>query len=313
MTPHQQKKPRVVVIAGPTASGKTTVGVELSLRLNGEIINADSMQVYRGMDIGTAKPSAAEQKGVPHHLLDVVEPDEAFNAAIFRSMALPLVHRIDERSGLCLVVGGTGLYIKALLGGLSAAPPSEPELRASLKQAVTEEGAPALHQRLTTMDPQAASEIHPNDRGRIIRALEIIYQGDRPASAYRRDHGFQESILRPLKLYLHVDREQLYRRINERTETMVEEGLVEETEGLLKRGFSPDLKPMQAIGYRHALAYLKGRCSRDEMIEDIKRDTRRYAKRQLTWLRGHPPDEWASPWDLQEMLKRIKAFLTETA
>jgi tRNA dimethylallyltransferase len=307
-----EDKPKVIVIAGPTASGKTGLGVGLALALQGEIINADSMQVYRGMDIGTAKPTAEERKGVPHHLLDVVDPDEKFNAALYRSMALDIVRDIGSRGRVCLVVGGTGLYIKSLLGGLFQCPPAEPELRESLRRECEAYGSRTLHERLKRLDPESARVIHPNDRARIIRALEVIQITNRNPSDLTREHRFMERPLRPLKLCVRIEREELYHRINERSVAMIEAGLLEETEELLHRGYSPDLKPMKAIGYRHAVMYLKGDWSRSETISKLQRDTRRYAKRQLTWFRADPEIDWIGTDDFDLFLKEIRAFLAET-
>lgn len=307
-----QEKPRVIVIAGPTAGGKTHLSVDLALALGGEVINADSMQVYRGMDIGTAKPTHAEQKGIPHHLLDVVNPDEDFNAAIYRSMALPLVKEIDSRGKACFVVGGTGLYIKSLLQGLFRSPPADPDLRRSLRLECEAIGAQEFHKRLEGLDPESAGRIHPNDRLRIIRALEIIHLTNRRLSDLITEQGFEDTPLKALKLCVNVDREQLYDRINRRCVSMIEAGLVEETENLLEKGYLPDLNPMKSIGYRHMIRYLKGDWSLEEAIQKLKMDTRRYAKRQLTWFRADPQVTWIAPEDFDLVLKKIKAFLTES-
>jgi tRNA dimethylallyltransferase len=265
------KKPKVVVISGPTASGKTSIGVDLALAFNGEIINADSMQVYRGMDVGTAKPTPEEQKGIPHHLLDVVDPDEEFNAATYNSMAIPKITEIGSRERSCFVVGGTGLYIKGLLDGLFECPPADMELRESLRRECESLGPAILHERLTNLDPESANKIHPNDRVRIIRALEIIHLTNRRPSDLTR------------------------------------------TESLLRKGYSPDLKPMKAIGYRHIIKYLKGDWSLDEAISELQKDTRRYAKRQLTWFRADPEVTWIEPGNFHMFKDKVTEFLLETA
>ena len=300
--------PKVVVVAGPTASGKSRLGVELALELGGEILNADAMQVYRGMDVGTAKPTSEEQKGVPHHLLDVVDPDEEYNAGIYRSMALPLVGDISARGKICLVVGGTGLYIKSLLGGLFDCPPADQLVRESLQQECEVRGCPDLHERLKSLDSQRASKIHPNDRVRIIRALEIIQVSKRLPSELSSAHGFKDKVFDALTLCLEVDRKELYERINRRTLVMVGAGLVEETERLLRQGYSPDLKPMKAIGYRHIIMHLRGGWSLNEAIRRIQRDTRRYAKRQLTWFRAVPEAIWVDPDDFDAVIEKVKDF-----
>jgi len=307
------KRPKVVVISGPTASGKTSLGVDLALALNGEIISADSMQVYRGMDVGTAKPTPEEQKGVPHYLLDVVDPDEEFNAATYNSMAFPKITEIGSRGSSCFVVGGTGLYIKGLLDGLFESPPADMELRESLRRECASSGSAVLHERLANLDPESAHKIHPNDRVRIIRALEIIDLTNRRFSDLTRAHAFGGRTLNALKLCLKVDREELYDRIDKRSLSMVENGLVDETESLLRKGYSPDLKPMKAIGYRHMITYLKGDWSLDEAINELQKDTRRYAKRQLTWFRADPEVTWIEPGNFHVVLEKVKDFLLETA
>jgi len=308
----EDKRPKVIVIAGPTASGKTALAVALARSLSGEIVNADSMQVYRGMDIGTAKPTYEERRGIPHHLLDVVNPDEDFNAAIYRRMALPIVNEICSTGKTCLVVGGTGLYIRGLIGGLMDSPPSDPELREGLRMECEIHGTAKLYEKLERLDPERAKSIHPNDGVRIIRAIEIIYLSDLRASDLMKRHGFSEMSLNALKLCLHVDREDLYHRINERSVKMADKGLIEETRGLLKQGYSPDLNSMKSIGYRHMIRYLQGKWSLEETIIRLKRDTRRYAKRQLTWFRAEPGVIWVDPNDLDMVIKKIHLFLSES-
>ncbi len=305
-------KPKIIVIAGPTASGKTDMAVELALSLGGEVINADSMQVYRYMDVGTAKPTIQERRGIIHHLLDVVDPDEDFNAATYRKTALPLAKRIFAKNIPCFVVGGTGLYIRALLGGLVELPPSDPLLREQLNAECDREGVPKLHQRLAQLDPERAETIHPNDRVRIVRALEIIQQTDRPLSELLKRHQFKNQDFLALKLFLELEKEQLYDRINQRTEKMMACGLVEETKGLLKKGYSPRLKPMAAIGYRHAIGYIRGKWALEEATTALKRDTRRYAKRQTTWFKAEPGMIPVNPLDRALAERRIRAFLAES-
>jgi tRNA dimethylallyltransferase len=306
------KRQKVVVISGPTASGKTSLGVDLALAFKGEIISADSMQVYRGMDVGTAKPTPEERKGIPHYLLDVVDPDEEFNAATFRSMAIPRIEDIGSRGKSCLVVGGTGLYIKSLLDGLFQCPPADTELRESLRREWDSSGSEVLYERLVDLDPESARRIHRNDRARIIRALEVIHQTHRRLSDLTNAHAFGGRTLNVLKLCLNVERQKLYDRIDKRSLAMVENGLVEETESLLNRGYSPDLKPMKAIGYRHMVTYLNGDRSLDEAISELQKDTRRYAKRQLTWFRADPEVTWIEPGNFQLFEEKVKKFLMET-
>ena len=305
------EKPKVVVIAGPTASGKTALSVKLSLAIfeKGEIINADSMQVYTGMDIGTAKPTPEDQRGIVHHLLDVVEPGEEFNAAVFCSLALPLVKDIEQRGKVCFVVGGTGLYIKSLVEGLFNCPSVDLDLRKELNLECEALGLLKLHERLKRIDPETAGRIHPNDKLRIIRALEIFHLTDRRPTDLVKEQSLQDRPVNALKLCLDVDRNRLYERINQRSLAMVEAGLPAETEQLLAKGYSPDLKPMKAIGYRHMVKYLDGDCSLEEAVYGLQRDTRRYAKRQLTWFRADPEYVWIAPEDLNSAKTKIDKFL----
>jgi tRNA dimethylallyltransferase len=299
---------KIVVIAGPTASGKSALAIRLALEEDGEILNADSMQVYLGMDIGTAKPTREERAVVPHHLLDVMEPDQEFNASIFRAMALPILEDMAARGKLRLVVGGTGLYIRALVGGLFDCGPADPALRRSLLEECRALGSERLHERLSRVDPAAAARIHPRDRVRIVRALEVFLQTGQPFSEWARGHGFGAGRFRVLKLCLQMERAELYRRIDQRCEDMIRAGLLEETEALLCRGYGPHLKPMKAIGYRHMVGHLQGRWTMEEALLGLKRDTRRYAKRQVTWFRADPDVNWVSPDDTEGILRRVRAF-----
>ncbi len=306
-------KPKVVVITGPTASGKTGLAVELARSLGGEIINADSMQVYRHMDVGTAKPTLAERGGIVHHLLDVMDPDQDFDAAMYRKMALPLAKGICARNIPCFIVGGTGLYIRSLLGGLVALPPSDPRLRERLHLECDRKGTQRLHRELAELDPDRARAIHPNDRIRIIRALEIIRQTAQPSSRLLKQHRFKNQAFHALKLCLMMDREKLYNRINRRTEEMIAYGLIEETKHLMEKGYGPYLKSMTAIGYRHMHKYLSGEWSLEKATQTLKRDTRRYAKRQMTWFKGEPDIIFMDPENVSFAEKRIRDFLAESA
>jgi tRNA dimethylallyltransferase len=301
--------PKIVVVAGPTASGKTSLSVELAKVFNGEIISADSMQIYRWMDIGTAKPSREERKGIPHHLLDVVDPDEPFNAALYRSLAHSAAMEVIDRGKLCLLVGGTGLYIKSLLQGLFECPPATQELRRSLHLEWESDGTMGLYKKLERLDPETAGKIHPHDRIRIVRALEIIGLTKRLPSELVREHRFGERSFNALKFCLHVERKRLYQRIDERSVDMVDRGLVAETEGLLERGYDARLKPMEAIGYRQAVRYLRNECTLEQAISSLQRDTRRYAKRQLTWFRRDAEYTWLDPGNFDAFVERIQAFI----
>jgi tRNA dimethylallyltransferase len=303
------EKQKIIIITGPTATGKTDLAVNLALDIGGEVVNSDSMQVYKGMDIGTAKPLPEEKKGVPHHLLDVVNPDEEFNASIYRGYAVPAIRDIIARGKVCFVVGGTGLYIKSLLGGLFECPSSDPEIRERLLTEYDEKGKDVIYERLKNLDPVYSKTIHPNDRVRITRALEVIELTGRPFSMLASDHSFRDREFTTLKICLYHEREILYERINMRSNKMFESGLIEETENLLKKGFSQDLKPLKSIGYRHAIEHLKNRLSYDESVELLQRDTRRYAKRQITWFKADPEMLWFTPDKTDEIKLITEKFI----
>ena len=274
------KKIKLLVIGGPTGSGKSDLAVRLAEEIGGEIVNADSMQIYRGMDIGTAKPSAEEQARVPHHLLDIVSPDVNFTASDFRREAAAAIVDIDRRGKKAVVVGGTGLYIRALLEGLVDSPTGDPELRRQFDAVPGGE----LLRRLALVDPETAQRLHPNDRVRIVRALEVHAQTGRPISAFRSEHAFSGDYYDTLKMAIKVERQELYRRIEIRVENMLQCGLVDEVRSLLAKGYNRELKAMRSIGYKEIAAYLAGETTLDAAVALIKRDTRRYAKRQMTWF-----------------------------
>jgi len=302
-------KPKLIIIMGPTASGKSPLAVDMAHEFNGEIINADSMQVYRYMDIGTAKLTFSERRGIVHHLIDVADPDDEFNASRYRELAMPAIKAITEREKTCFIVGGTGLYIKTLLGGLMECPPSDQDLRDELINECKEKGVPFLHERLKQLDPESADRIHPNDRTRVVRALEIISLTDRPHSSIIMEHGFGERPFHALKICLNMDRDRLYDRINDRSRRMFEEGLIDETRSLIERGYSPELRSMNSLGYRHVSAFLRKEWSLEVMMSRLKQDTRRYAKRQLTWFRGDHEMIWAQPDSPDFIMFKIKEFL----
>ena len=279
------KKIRLVIILGPTASGKTELAFRLAERFSGEIVNADSLQVYRGMDIGTAKPSPELRHRIPHHLVDRVDPDEDFSASDFRREAGRLIADIHGRGKKVFLVGGTGFYIKALLKGLADTPSGGGAIRKGLEGMAREAGGAELLRRLAEVDPETAGRLHPNDQVRIIRALEVYLQTGRPISQFRSEHGFAGDYYDHLKIGIAVERGELYRRIDERVERMIGEGLIREVEGLLTAGFSPRLKSLLSIGYKEICAHLTGEYPLEEAVRLIKRDSRRYAKRQMTWLK----------------------------
>jgi len=302
-------KPRIIVICGPTAVGKTAAGIALARALDGEIISADSMQVYRRMDIGTAKPTAAEQAAVRHHLIDVVDPDEPFDAAAYKTLGRLALAGLARRGKTPIVVGGTGLYIRALLSGLFRSDARDPTVRKRLRAEAEALSPEAFHARLKQCDPQTAARLHPNDAIRILRALEVFEVTGRPISELQREHRFGDTPFRTLKLGLSIEREALYRRIDQRVQAMVDAGLQAEVRSLLEKGYGPELKPMQSIGYSHMAAFIAGLLSWEECIRTLKRDTRRFAKRQLTWFRADPEIVWPAADRPEELVRLSKEFL----
>ena len=279
---------KVIVITGPTATGKTALSVELALRLGGEVISADSMQIYRKMDIGTAKVTPEETKGVPHHMVDVARPEEAFSVARWVDMAAAAAEDIFARGKVPIIAGGTGLYIDSLLSGrdFAAAPDCDEGLRERLSAEYDSIGGAAFREKLREIDPERAEKLHEADKKRLVRAMEVyLLTGETITSHDERTRSLPprwDSLRVALSF---ADRDRLYERIDRRVDIMVEQGLFEEVESLLQSGLNADCTAMQAIGYKEPAAYFAGRISREEAIALIKQESRRYAKRQLTWLR----------------------------
>jgi tRNA dimethylallyltransferase len=282
----------IIVIVGPTAVGKSQIAIQVAKELGTEVLTADSRQVYRGMDIGTDKPSLKEREGVPHRLIDLVEPDEPFNTGEFRRHAVVEIDRLHREGHAPLVVGGTGLYVRTLLHGLCEGPPADWGFRRSLERDADANGADWLYRQLARVDAESARRLHPNDRVKIIRALEVHHLLGRPLSGEHRRHAFAATPYTPLLLGLTRERPALYRRIDERVELELAKGLVEETRGLLARGYGRQLGSMKALGYKQVAAYLAGDYGYDEAVRLLKRDSRRFAKRQLTWFRKEPGIQW---------------------
>ncbi|AKU91541.1 tRNA (adenosine(37)-N6)-dimethylallyltransferase MiaA [Vulgatibacter incomptus] len=295
----------LAAIVGPTAGGKTALALELAARLPIEIVSCDSQAVYRSLDIGTAKPTAAERAQVPHHLIDVAEPWEDFSAARFVERADAAIAEIRSRGRIPLVVGGTGLYLRSLLHGIFDAPPKDEALRQALIRRAEEEGAATLHQELAEIDPEAAARMPPADLVRIVRALEVHRITGETISAHHARHALREARYRPLVWGLSPPRDLLYRRVEARAARMFEEGLVDEAVGLARdERVRPRLE--RIMGYREALAHAEGALSLEEAIERTRLEQRRYAKRQLTWFRAMPEVEWL-PWppDADALVKKL--------
>jgi tRNA dimethylallyltransferase len=290
--------------------GKTAVALELAEALGAEIVNADSMQVYRELDIGTAKPTPREQARVRHHLVDVANPHEPYDAARYAREARAVIGELHRRGTPPLVVGGTGLYIKGLLGGLFRQETAVHEVRLRLAREFAAQGLPPLYARLAALDPATARRLAPADTYRILRALEVVEATGRSLSDLHAAHNFQDRPYLTLKLGLDLPREELYRRIEDRVDAMVERGWLEEVQHLLKR-YPPGIKPLQALGYRHLAAFLENRLNLAEALDLIKKDTRRYAKRQLTWFRADPEIRWFHPGQGPEMLALLSDFFFE--
>ena len=300
---------RLIIVCGPTGAGKTGFAIDLARQFDAEIVGADSMQIYRKMDIGTAKPTAAEKAAVPHHLIDVVDPDEPFDAARYAEMAAACVHAVITRGRNVFVVGGTGLYIKALVYGLFEEGPSDANLRRRLNRQAKAQGSERLHRRLQKVDPATAERIHPNDTYRIVRALEVHTLTGEPMSLFLRRHAFRRPRFDALEIGLSWPRPVLYDRINRRVDSMMAEGFLDEVRRLLADGYARELKSMQSLGYRHLTAVIDGSLKLADAVSILKRDHRRYAKRQLTWFKARPAVRWLTPQQMDTAAGWIRDFL----
>ena len=310
------EKPAVIAVAGPTASGKSDLGLKLAQRLGGEIVCMDSMQIYRRMDIGTAKPTAQERALLPHHMLDVADPTEAYAVADYAVAAERVIAEILSRGRTPILVGGTGLYLKALMDGLSLGGAGGDErLRAELNALADEPGGKErLHARLAAVDPETAARLHPNDRRRVIRAIEVYEQTGVPMS--RQDHAAQERPFRVLPLALDWPRELLYARLETRVHRMMEMGLLSEVRALLESGVAPTAQSMQGIGYKELIPAAMEQGDVNRAVWEIIVHTRHYAKRQGTWLRAEPRCVWLDARDADALLAQAaslaQAFLNDT-
>ena len=279
-------------IVGPTGSGKTAIAMAVAERLGAEIVNADSRQLYVGMDIGTAKPSAEERRRVPHHLIDVRRPDQPLDVAEFVAMARAAIVDIARRGRRALVVGGSGFYLRALRGGIFSGPSASPEIRREFEQIAVEQGIPFLHVELMKIDAPSASRIQRNDLYRIVRALEVHRITGIAISVHQERHRFAEREFDTLTIALEVPRKQLYEGINQRFDAMIGEGFVDEVRHLIASGYSPERPPLSSIGYREIASFIRGEVSLEESINIAKRKTRQFAKRQLTWFRNEHEVTW---------------------
>ena len=297
--PHSAFARRVLVIAGPTAVGKTALSLALATALDGEIVSADSRQVYRHMDIGTAKPTPEERSCVPHHMLDRVDPDERYTAGQYARDTRACIDGIFSRGRVPVLVGGSGLYLRALLDGLFDEPPGSPEIEEALRKELEEKGSSSLHLELARVDAETARRIHPHDGQRLVRALSVFRRTGRPMSELWRASSVERLDADTVVFGLSRDRASLYRRIEDRVDRMIDLGLVEEVRSLLRMGYTRDLDALRMIGYREVCAFLAGEMTFEDAAARIKRDTRRYAKRQLTWFRRDPKIRWVDVDDVE--------------
>jgi tRNA dimethylallyltransferase len=307
----------VVVLVGPTAVGKSRVAIEVAKAFETEVLTADSRQVYRGMNVGTDKPVPEERQGVPHRLIDLVNPDESFNAGLYRRRALDEIERLYRDRRLPFVVGGTGLYVRTLLKGLCDAPPTDPIVRTALRQEAKAQGHDRLYARLVAVDSVAAARLHPRDLSKVIRALEVHQLSGRRMSEFQEEHGFAERPFSALIIGLNRDRDALYRRIEERIDRQLAHGLIEETKQLLALGYQRDSAAMKGLGYRQVAEHLAGEYDVGEMVQRFKRDTRRFSKRQMTWFRKESGIQWLTieesesvAYTAERVIGQVDRFLT---
>lgn len=305
----------MLALVGPTAIGKTALSLEICRAFNCEIVSVDSMQVYRFMDIGTAKATQEERRAVAHHLIDIVDPDEPYNAARFVTDCLDAIGKIHRKGAIPLLTGGTGLYLAALKNGLFKSPPIDMAVREKLQRRLQQEGNDTAYEELRSLDPESAARIHPNDRSRIIRALEVWLSTGVTMTEHLRKHKSQTNhpeIEHFQTIGLTCNRELLYKRINERTDQLFEQGLEPEVRNLLARGYSPLLQSMQSIGYRHMINYIEENWSYDQCVELLARDTRHYAKRQFTWFNRDETIVWFDRNEPDRVMRCIDQFLRDS-
>jgi tRNA dimethylallyltransferase len=303
----------LVIICSPTAAGKTELAIELASEFGGEIISADSLQVYRFLDIGTAKPSREQRNKVEHHMIDVVDPDEEFNAAIYTGQARTIIDNLTRQGKPVFVVGGTGLYIRALLRGIIETPAVDDKIRNHYRELRNLHGKEYLFKLLQQRDAQAALKINPNDSVRIIRALEVLEQSGESIIEMQKKHSFADCPYVTYKIGLQFDREELKNRISRRTEKMVAAGLLDEVKSLLDRGYNENLKPLQSLGYKQVIEFLEGKYDWERALNLIARDTWQYAKRQMTWFTADKEINWYNPDNLEDVKSNVEAFWKENS
>ncbi|WP_352417905.1 tRNA (adenosine(37)-N6)-dimethylallyltransferase MiaA [Proteiniborus sp.] len=308
-------RPSIVIIAGPTAVGKTSISIKVAKKINGEIISADSMQIYRHMDIGTAKITKAEMDGIKHYLIDEVDPDENFTVSDFQAKANEYILQILNKKKIPIIVGGTGLYINSLVYDLDFTKAiSNWELRNKYSEMAQKHGNQYIFNELKEVDIESANRIHINDTKRIIRALEIFHETGKPMSYFYKDFRKENDKYNVVFLGITMDRDKLYERINRRVNIMIESGLIEEIKKLLDMGYNEDLVSMQGLGYKEIIRYIKGNLTLAQAIEILKRDSRRFAKRQLTWFRRNENIKWIkidSFCNSEELIEYIVKYLEE--
>ena len=302
------KSEKIVVVAGPTASGKSDLALRIAQEFDGELVCSDSMQVYRKMDIGTAKPTLQQQNTIPHHQLDLVNPDEKYSAGQYERDAAKIIQQIRKRGRLPILVGGTGLYYRALMYGISKIPEIPESLRKEVIGWKQQQGTDYCYQLLQKYDPEGANLLHPNDTSRILRSLEVVLSTGKTLSSYQQEQPFGAARYISHAVALNWERNELYQRINNRTHSMLDSGWIAEVEMLLSDN-SPELKPMQSVGYREIVQYLQNKINKDTMVEEIQKRTRQFAKRQTTWFRKENKIEWYHPNEADKILSETKVYL----
>ena len=303
----------LVIINSPTSTGKTQLAVNLALETGGEIISADSLQVYRYLDIGTAKPTMEQRRGIKHHLIDVVNPDEEFNASVFTEKARMIISDLAGKGKPVFIAGGTGLYIRALLHGIIDTPDVDENIRNYYRRLRDSHGKKYIYEMLLQRDAGAAGRINQNDSVRVIRALEVLDQTGESILEKQKKHLFADCPYKTYKIGVQLDRKELKKRIIQRTEKMIADGLLDEVKSVLDRGYNENLKPLQSLGYKQMIGFLRNQYNWENSIDLIKRDTWRYAKRQMTWFAADKEINWFGCDSPDEIVKNVKIFLQENS